>query len=201
MRCCMGASSGRAMQGPPITPEICTGPGTLQPPPTRPSACAAAHNSSGRAFGLQPAQPRLEALRQALERHDLNAFEAAALRLLGIGHGLTPSGDDLVGAVMFTLVYAPIKAWQPAMADLQNRLRLAATTATNPISAALLEDLMAGASYRALHDLLAALHSLDQQLIQAAVQTLLRLGATSGGDMLAGVLLTLQNLEPAPDSP
>jgi hypothetical protein len=60
---------------------------------------------------------------------------------------------------------------------------------------------MAGASYRALHDLLAALHSLDLQLIQAAVQTLLRLGATSGGDMLAGVLLTLQNLEPAPDSP
>ena len=153
------------------------------------------------AFGLHPAQPRLEALRQALGRHDLNAFEAAALRLLGIGHGLTPSGDDLVGAVMFTLVYAPIKAWQPAMADLQHRLRLAATTATNPISAALLEDLMAGASYRALHDLLAALHSLDQQLIQAAVQTLLRLGATSGGDMLAGVLLTLQNLEPAPDSP
>ena len=153
------------------------------------------------AFGLQPAQLRLEALRQALGRHDLNAFEAAALRLLGVGHGLTPSGDDLVGAVMFTLVYAPIKAWQPAMADLQNRLRLAATTATNPISAALLEDLMAGASYRALHDLLAALHSLDQQRIQAAVQTLLRLGATSGGDMLAGVLLTLQNLEPVPDSP
>lgn len=153
------------------------------------------------AFGLQPAQPRLEALRQALGRHDLNAFEAAALRLLGIGHGLTPSGDDLVGAVMFTLVYAPIKAWQPAMADLQNRLWLAATTATNPISAALLEDLMNGASYRALHDLLEALHSLDQQLIQAAVQTLLRLGATSGGDMLAGVLLSLQNPETAPDSP
>lgn len=153
------------------------------------------------AFGLQPAQPRLDALRQALTRHDLSAFEAAALRLLGIGHGLTPSGDDLVGAIMFTMVYAPIKTWQPAMADLQNRLRLAAMTATNPISAALLDDLMNGLSYRALHDLLAALHSLEPQLIQTAVQTLLHLGASSGSDMLAGVLLTLQNPEPAPDSP
>jgi hypothetical protein len=151
-------------------------------------------------FPMQAAQARLHALRAALGSQDLQAFEAAALRLLGLGHGLTPSGDDFLGAVLFTLRHAPMRAWQPHMPGLHQRLAAAAAQATNPISAALLQDLMAGSSYRALHELLDALNQGDCESVAAAARALLTVGASSGADMLAGVLLALQPPDPTPST-
>ena len=147
-------------------------------------------------FPLELARPRLRAVAQALRAQDLAAFEAAALRVLGLGHGLTPSGDDLLGGILFTLAYAPIPAWHSAMPGLHARIRRAAESATNPISAALLDDLMRGSSYRVLHDVLDALQAGEPGPITDAVNRLLRLGSSSGGDMLAGVFLALQICEP-----
>ncbi len=144
-------------------------------------------------FPLSLAEQRLNDLAQALHTQDLAAVEAASLRLLGLGVGLTPSGDDLVGAVFFTLHHAAIAPWTSALAAVRKRIGRAAQTATNPISAALLDDLLQGSSYRALHELLDALHMQHLSAIQDAIRTLLHVGASSGGDMLAGVLLTLLN--------
>ena len=146
-------------------------------------------------FPLSLARQRLQDLAQALNSQDLAAFEAACLRLLGLGVGLTPSGDDLVGAVFFTLRHAPVAHWQAAMPALRTRISRAAQSASNPISAALLDDLLQGSSYRALHALFDAMPMQQMPAIHHAVQDLLRIGASSGGDMLAGVLLTLLNPE------
>ncbi|MGA8514915.1 MAG: DUF2877 domain-containing protein [Burkholderiaceae bacterium] len=142
-------------------------------------------------FPLNHAQGRFDAIRTALLANDLAAFEAAALRVLGLGHGLTPSGDDCVGGIMFALHLAPRTQWCSAMPGLRSRIRAAAAVSTNVISAALLDDLMQGASYSVLHQLLAALQSKHPPTIEAATTQLLRLGATSGADMLAGLLLAL----------
>jgi hypothetical protein len=148
-------------------------------------------------FPLNLALSRLHGLATALHAQHLPAFEAACLRLLGLGAGLTPSGDDLVGAVFFTLHHAPIPSWQTPIAGVRARIRKAAQSATNPISAALLDDLLDGSSYRALHELFDALHGQQASDIERSIDALLRVGASSGGDMLAGVLLTLLN----PDLP
>ena len=142
-------------------------------------------------FPLDHARPRFDAVREALTRNDVAAFEAAALRVLGLGHGLTPSGDDFIGAIFFALAHAPREAWRADMPAMQARMHEAAQTTTNAISAALLDDLMAGRSYRALHELLAALQDGDAATIHHASQALLRVGASSGADMLAGLLLAL----------
>lgn len=150
-------------------------------------------------FPLELARPRLNAVAQALRAQNLAAFEAAALRVLGLGHGLTPSGDDLLGGIFFSLAHAPIMsdaAWRSAMPGLHARIRRATESATNPISAALLDDLMRGSSYRVLHDVFDAFHAGEPEPITDAVNRLLRLGASSGGDMLAGVFLALQICEP-----
>jgi len=147
-------------------------------------------------FPLELARPRLHAVAQALRAQDLAAFEAAALRVLGLGHGLTPSGDDFLGGIFFTLAHAPIAAWRSAMPGVHARIRSAAQSATNPISAALLDDLMRGSSYRVLHDVFDVFHAGEPEPIANAVNRLLRLGASSGGDMLAGVFLALQICEP-----
>jgi Protein of unknown function (DUF2877) len=144
-------------------------------------------------FPMQPAQARFEALRVALHAQDLPAFEAAALRVLGLGPGLTPSGDDFLGALLFTLRHAPVPAWKAQLPAVRQRLLQAARTATNPISAALLADLMAGCSYRALHELLTALHQGAPAPVFSAAHALLAVGASSGADMLAGVLVALQS--------
>lgn len=140
-------------------------------------------------FPLDRAAPRFDAVRDALRANDLPAFEAAAQRVLGLGPGLTPSGDDFIGAILFALAHLPRTGWQVDLPALRGRIRAAAVSATNLISAALLDDLMAGRSHRALHEMLAALDSGDVAGIEAAAQALLRIGASSGADMLAGLLL------------
>ena len=142
-------------------------------------------------FPLNLAAQRLDDLAQALHAQNLAALEAACLRLLGLGVGLTPSGDDLVGAVFFTLRHAPIAQWHAAIPALHKHISRAAQSASNPISAALLDDLLQGSSYRALHELFDALQSQQTPAIEEAVRALLRIGASSGADMLTGVLLTL----------
>jgi Protein of unknown function (DUF2877) len=142
-------------------------------------------------FPLNHAAARFDAIRGALERNELPAFEAAALRVLGLGHGLTPSGDDFVGGILFALKHAPRDAWRAELPAVLAEIRKAAATSTNVISAALLGDLIDGASYRALHELLAALQDNAPLEIASATQTLLRVGASSGADMLAGLLVAL----------
>ena len=84
------------------------------------------------------------------------------------------------------------------MPALHARLAAAASEATNPISAALLHDMLAGKSYRALHELLDALHQGQPEPVASAVRSLLAVGASSGADLLAGVLLALQQPDSSP---
>ena len=151
------------------------------------------------AFPMNHAAARLDAVRTALELDDIERFEAAALRLLGLGQGLTPSGDDFLGGIFFALAHAPRAAWLERLPGVKTRLCSAATSATNVISAALLEDLMQGASYGVLHDLMFALQGDTPEEIETATQALLGLGASSGADLLAGLLLALTT-GPAPST-
>jgi Protein of unknown function (DUF2877) len=142
-------------------------------------------------FPMDRAAPRFDALRRALEQNHLRGFETAALRVLGLGVGLTPSGDDFLGGICFALKHAPRQAWQARFPAVLTRIRAAAATSTNVISAALLDDLIDGSSYRAAHELLAALQGNAAPRIEAAARSLMGVGASSGADMLAGILIAL----------
>ena len=142
-------------------------------------------------FPLNLSVARFDAIKQALSGNDLDAFTSAALRVLGLGNGLTPSGDDFVGGMMFALSHAPRQAWVDDLPMAKARIRNAALVSTNVISAALLDDMMAGKSFSALHDVLFALHSNNMANIVGACEKLLTVGASSGADMLAGLLLAL----------
>ncbi len=142
-------------------------------------------------FPLDQASARFDSIRAALQSKKLTEFEPAAVRVLGLGNGLTPSGDDFLGGIFFALAHTPHPAWSAAMPKLQANLKAACKDATNPISAALLADNMAGASFGELHDMLDALESNDTLFIEAAAHALMRLGSSSGADLLAGLLLAL----------
>jgi Protein of unknown function (DUF2877) len=146
-------------------------------------------------FPLNLSANRFDAVNAALLANDLETFKTAALRVLGLGNGLTPSGDDFIGGIFFALAHAPRPSWIEKLPAVKLQIHNAAKASTNVISAALLDDMMAGCSYSVLHDVLIALHSKDENTISTACQKLLMLGASSGADMLAGLLvaLTTQN--------
>ena len=52
-------------------------------------------------FPLSLGAPRVDAFAAAIAKCDPHLAVTAALPLLGLGPGLTPSGDDLVGAAFF----------------------------------------------------------------------------------------------------
>lgn len=146
--------------------------------------------------GRRPAFPQSHradaalALAAASAANDAGDFVAAAARLLGAGSGLTPSGDDYVGAALFARRLAGMdEHWLGAAADIV----ALAPARTHAISAALLGDLAAGASYAVLHDLAETIAAMDEdrQPIDTHLRALAGIGHSSGWDLLAGFVAGL----------
>ena len=123
------------------------------------------------------AQPALEALERWLVG---NALAGEAEQLIGLGPGLTPSGDDYFGGMLVALRLTG----RSMQADglwrwLQPRLK----QRTSAISAAHLYAAAAGEAHEALHDVLSG--DLDLNRIDA-------IGHCSGWDALAGAVAVLK---------
>ncbi len=119
--------------------------------------------------------------------HD-DAGPAPVEGLVGLGSGLTPAGDDLVGGALIAL---------RALADDIVADRLAAAVAalapgaTTLLSRAMLRVACGGTGGEALHDLLAALGRADAAGAIGLLAAIARVGHSSGWDALAGALLAL----------
>ena len=115
--------------------------------------------------------------------------------LLGLGPGLTPSGDDFTGGLLFAAwhldhAHPSMCQWSGARV---HRLVGRARSLTNRISHALLSDLAVGCGFEALHDLVDGLLTgpgpLDPSFEPPVhVRRVTSIGGSSGWDMLAGVL-------------
>lgn len=125
------------------------------------------------------AQPALEAIDRFLVGHKLDD-EAQAL--IGLGPGLTPSGDDYLGGVLIALQQLGRKPQaQSLWRWLKPRLGR-----TSDISAAHLEAAAAGEGHAALHRCIASLCTLAPDWT-GALGALDHVGHCSGWDSLAGV--------------
>lgn len=155
----------------------------------RPAGLGALLAGSLPSFPLDAAADRAARLAAACGADDADAAADAALDLLGLGPGLTPSGDDFVGAAFFARALlahtgaADGDAWARAGA----RVVAQARERTHPISAALLADMVDGHGHAPLHDLARALAiGAPRAATLDAARRLTRIGHSSGWDMLAG---------------
>ena len=113
--------------------------------------------------------------------------EPAPVDLLGLGPGLTPSGDDLLcGALVALRAIGQVDAAR----DLHAAIAAAAPLATTPLSAAFLRAAAEGHSSEALHRTIIAL--LEHQSVARYVKVVAGIGHTSGWDALAGAVLVLR---------
>ena len=114
--------------------------------------------------------------------------------LIGVGHGLTPSGDDFVGGLLFMVyhlsnIYPTHKWWNKA--DTSKLLNYSRSM-TSQISHALLTDLAGGQSHESLHDLADDVLSRESRFdSERHVRRITQIGHSSGWDMLTGMLVGL----------
>lgn len=116
---------------------------------------------------------------------------AALVKLIGLGPGLTPSGDDLLAGALIALAALNLcdlrdTLWNACRQDLAR---------TNEISRAHLRAAALGYGAAALH---AAIHTTingDTERVETALAAVSAIGHTSGRDGFAGVLVVLRALE------
>jgi hypothetical protein len=151
------------------------------------------------AFGSRPSlalvQSRAGALtdgvRQGYEQGDVGRMAAFAGRLAGLGPGLTPAGDDWLAGWLVGLRAAAAMNGDRLPLDLDAVGRAVVGSArprTSRLSLAFLQAAADGAVAEPWHKLLAALADADQMPLRHAAAEVMRHGATSGSDMLAGFL-------------
>ena len=133
------------------------------------------------------ALPRARDLVRGLVSIDARLVETSAAGLIGLGPGLTPSGDDFLAGLMVAMsAYRP-EAAGCALRDSVLRLAPDRTTA---LSATLLAHAADGTGSESMHRLLAALLGTgDQPDPEGLARLMADGGRTSGWDALAGLLL------------
>jgi hypothetical protein len=131
--------------------------------------------------------PAVEVAEWAVGRGDLPAAVGA---LAGLGPGLTPSGDDVLGGLLVVLAVAGHDARQ---------LRTAVDGApTHAVSRAFLTWAARGQAVEPVHRLLGALAGSDAAAVRHHQEAVLALGHTSGADLLLGLRLGLGALVSRP---
>ena len=142
---------------------------------------------------------------------DVAAF-VAAQRIIGLGPGLTPSGDDrLAGLIAGTLVLAPSVASAASVASapsvasaagadpvgaterLGHAVAAAAVGRTTSVSAALLRHAAAGQMAEPATALVRAWVAADRDIVRAT-DRLLAVGSSSGRDLTLGLLAAVELL-------
>jgi hypothetical protein len=145
---------------------------------------------------LRRAWPAIRDVRDACLAADLPAAFARAEQLVGLGEGLTPSGDDFLGGLLFCLQM--LRRAHPSLGRLDpQELHLFlqyAEPRTNLISYTLLRDHAFGHASEALHQFVDAL--VDGQAlerIQRSATRLIGIGHSTGWDLLSGVVVGLMS--------
>jgi hypothetical protein len=132
----------------------------------------------------------LPELIQSAQQLDIMSSLAAALPLVGAGPGLTPSWDDLL--IGFLCGLRVTSGSDPSRCQFINQFGRAmarASTKTTAVSRAYIQRTIDGAGPAWIEDALAAIATGDSMGTHAATARALRVGHTSGVDMMLGVIL------------
>jgi hypothetical protein len=148
------------------------------------------------------AMPSVVLLAKGVVHGNVDAMDQAVRGLIGLGPGLTPSGDDMLGGLMVALRTAlgpvsrnegPLPGFSqssrvPIVGELSQSI-IRHTTRTNRISAALLEQAALGVGSAAQHQVVRCLlEFMPATGLETAVAKLVRWGHTSGWDSFTGIL-------------
>ncbi len=125
------------------------------------------------------ARPGLKALLNALGTENLEQIRQSTRSLLGLGTGLTPSADDVLGGLVYGLRHSPWRE-KAAVVTFLNCIRQEAPGRTNGVSADFLSALCQDAPFEKLAEAWTDM--------KGSAQALLSVGSNSGSEMLLGLV-------------
>lgn len=132
----------------------------------------------------------MDALYSGLRSAETEAVALGALRLAGLGAGLTPSGDDvLTGVLVAVTLLTP-----PHAGSIRRAVMDAVRDRTTRISLAYLEAASRGDAGEAWHILARRLDDGPDEAVGGAAARVMAFGETSGADLLEGFVLAAQAL-------
>jgi hypothetical protein len=137
--------------------------------------------------------------RACMENHPSQIAQNADA-LIGLGAGLTPSGDDFLGGMLFCIkalrnAYPDLNFFDPAIPLENYGLR------THLISFTLLKDLACGYAIAPLHHIInGILKGESSEYIYPFVSQLTQLGHSTGWDLLTGLFTGLLTIHQNRDS-
>lgn len=143
---------------------------------------------------LRLARPAIAEILDAGRGQDVPGALAAAEDLIGLGEGLTPSGDDFVGGLLFGLagLQAAYAVPQGVPPDLPQQFLERTRRRTNRISHALLRDDAAGMGPEPLHRYWKSLLMGETvATISRLASDVVRIGHSTGWDCLTGLWAAL----------
>jgi hypothetical protein len=131
-------------------------------------------------------------LQQAMTHHDVPRAVEVLSRLLGMGQGLTPSGDDFVIGLLLMLNRWPDAVWPGGDRRTLNRQVVhAAYDKTTTLSANLIECAASGQADERLVDVVDGILT-GQPAESECASNLRRWGSSSGIDALVGMTVAAQ---------
>jgi len=144
------------------------------------------NNPAYRPF-LTPLLCEIQSLKQALIGGEHIRIRKNGQRLIGLGVGLTPSGDDVLTGLFLTLNSLP-KCKEKVVEDIlgKNGSQL---SHTNLISQ---HQLYFAALGEGKANVLSFIEESDPELIEERAQSVLEIGSTSGFDTLLGIKLAME---------
>jgi hypothetical protein len=133
----------------------------------------------------------LSALARGWRDGDEERMVGAGLKLLGLGPGLTPSGDDFLAGFLAvcTWIEREKRLAQLPCRGLAESVALEAPARTTRLSARLLAHAANGLLYEPAMSLGASLFAGQNAEVERAALRLFNIGHTSGTDMAAGMLI------------
>ncbi len=146
--------------------------------------------------------PSIYAITKSCLLGDMPGLFREANALVGLGEGLTPSGDDFLGGLLFCL--NTIQRLYPGFIDLnyseQALFIESAKQRTHLISFTLLKDLSNGQTVEPLHKLIHSVFSDQPPESIRHASRLTQIGYSTGWDLLTGALTGLLLTFRSPDS-
>jgi hypothetical protein len=137
---------------------------------------------------LRSAQPIVLEMGRACLEGDTSGLAQHAEALIGLGSGLTPSGDDFVGGLLFAL--NALQAVYRERGSIRATLPIEAySSRTHLISFTLLKDLADGHAIAPLHNIARGLlEGESPENLLSFIAQLTEVGHSTGWDLLAGFL-------------
>ncbi|MEW6593173.1 MAG: DUF2877 domain-containing protein [Candidatus Hadarchaeota archaeon] len=137
--------------------------------------------------------PHILDLVKSAREADVSKVKKSVKGIVGLGPGLTPSGDDFLSGFASALWWASRSFGKgTVIVDEINATIFQESKKTNLLSRQLLEHAVHGEVNERVGKLLMAILSGEQSEISPLVEQVVKIGETSGADMMVGLLFGIQ---------